>query len=445
MYQRYFGFKERPFRLVPDPAYLFMGGSHREAMAHLSYAVGSGDGFAMVIGEVGTGKTTLCRSFLERLEATVTSAYIFNPPADPVDLIRAVNRDFDLPVATDNLQDLVEDLNRFLIREKTAGRTVILVIDEAQRLSRQVLEQIRLLSNLETTRSKLLLIVLVGQPELQATLADPGLRQLRQRITARCRLAPLTLAETGAYIRHRLTVAADGPPVAFTPGAIRALFGFSGGIPRLINMACDRALLVAYAASDRLISRTVAVDAVRELSQDAPARRPVFGVRGLQTLVLAGVLVLALVVLGLDMAAPPQGDAPILPVVARRPGPKTPKVQPPPRTSVESALPRMWLMDRSKALDTVLSLWGCSAEPLDEAPDDDLAFFRRRVAPTGLAVYRIDDRPDLVDRLNLPALLVINDANGSGYAVLAALKDGQYLLRDGTAAETRAHPFRAGC
>jgi general secretion pathway protein A len=425
MYRRHFGFKERPFRLVPDPAYLFMGRSHREAMAYLSYAVQSGDGFTAVVGEVGTGKTTLCRSFLEQLDPGVTSAYLFNPPADPVDLMRAVNRDFGLPVSEGCLQDLVEDLNRFLIREKAEGRTALLVVDEAQRLSREVLEQIRLLSNLETTRSKLLLIVLVGQPELEQTLNDHGLRQLRQRITARCRLSPLTLAETGAYLRHRLAVAAEGEPVVFTPAAVRVIFGFSAGLPRLINMAADRALLVAYASSKDRIDGRSARGAVRELESDASVRRS--PAPGLVAAFVVAILALALHLgaglrTGLDASSGAIAKGSVTVAAPER-------AARPPTDALQGA---GWRMDRDTALETIAGLWGLAASPpVREAAGDDLAFFQTRCAPLGLSVYPVQAGLDLVGRLDLPALLALAEESGEpgGFAVLAAIDGDRYLLK----------------
>ncbi len=433
MYQRYFGFKERPFRLSPDPAYLFMGASHREAMARLLYAVRSGEGFATVIGEVGTGKTTVCRSLLDRLDADVSSAYIFNPPGDPVDLIRAINKDFDVPADTDNLQDLIEALNRFLIREKAAGRTVVLVIDEAQHLSRRVLEQVRLLSNLETTRHKLLLIILAGQPELQAALESPDLRQLRQRITARSRLGPLTLAETGVYIRHRLSVASTGEAVVFTSSAIRSLFRFSNGVPRLINMACDRALITAYANSRRGIDHSVVRQTLRELKAEASGR-PSFSDRPkLLGAGLLATLMLAAVSVGLESEVFRKTEGGAVPASVNRLFYKVPQFQQAIDEEAGTAIQgTSWRMDRDRALTKIAELWGVAAGPPEPYSGDDLAFFRARSRPLGLAVHHIVERPDLVERLNLPVLLALvgPDSPKIEYAVLAAIQDGHYHLRD---------------
>lgn len=440
MYIRHFGFSERPFRLLPDPAYLFMGRSHREAMAHLAYAVESGDGFATVIGEVGTGKTTLCRAFLESLGEDVASIYIFNPATDPVDLLRSINRDLDLPHDYQNLQDLIEVLNAFLIRENAGGRTVVLIIDEAQNLSRQVLEQIRLLSNLETARAKLLQIILVGQPELQETLSVPQLRQLRQRITLSCRIVPLSPTETGAYIRHRLSVAAPSGPVRFSSAAVHAIYRYSGGIPRLINTACDRALLTAYGASRQDVDRATAVSAVAELrSSAAPAghsSRPMRWLTGaaMAVLIIAGATGLGRMLSGANRsdsgpALPPKPPHQAPPAVENaKPAPL------PPAVDIESPAPLpprpgdSWRLDRIDALNLVLGAWGLPPQPRDPSMTDDEAFFRRCTEPLGLAVYRVDRRPNLVATLNLPAVLPLAKSDGEtkGYAALVAMKDERY-------------------
>jgi len=267
MYQNYFGFKERPFQLVPNPAYLFLSRSHEEAMAHLAYAVSEGDGFITIIGEVGTGKTTLCRAFIESLDDRCEVAYIFNPKLTAVELLEAVCDEFGIHAPVDtNAKDLIDALNRFLLEKKAAGRQAMLIVDEAQDLSREVLEQIRLLSNLETNSEKLLQIVLAGQPELDDLLESYKLRQLSQRITLSCRLTPLTYRETDRYIQHRIRIAARNQGVAFTQPALRKIHAYSGGIPRLIHIVCDRALLTAFVMNREKISGPIVDSAIRELS-----------------------------------------------------------------------------------------------------------------------------------------------------------------------------------
>jgi len=266
MYNKFFGFKEKPFKLVPNPEYLFLSKSHEEALAHLSYAISHGDGFVEITGEVGTGKTTLCRVFLDNLDPSIEAAYIFNPKLDALQLLKAINDEFGIDSTPDNTKDLIDRLNTFLIEKRRAGKKVLVLIDEAQNLSLEVLEQLRLLSNLETTQEKLLQIILVGQPELGAMLSSHQLRQLGQRITINCRLLPLTFHETKDYIRHRITLASHraGPP--FDKASYRAIFAYSGGIPRLINIACDRTLLNAFSRNSFKVTGAITKEAIYELS-----------------------------------------------------------------------------------------------------------------------------------------------------------------------------------
>ncbi|MGW8160828.1 MAG: AAA family ATPase [Desulfobulbales bacterium] len=275
MYNKFFGFKEKPFKLVPNPEYLFLSKSHEEALAHLTYAISHGDGFVEITGEVGTGKTTLCRVFLENLDKSIEAAYIFNPKLDALQLLRAINDELGIDSAPDNTKDLIDRLNEFLIDKKRSGQKVLVLIDEAQNLSHEVLEQLRLLSNLETTQEKLLQIILVGQPELGDMLSSHQLRQLGQRITINCQLAPLTFKETKDYIRHRIALASHraGPP--FDKASYRAIYEYSRGVPRLINIACDRTLLNAFSRNSFNITGAITKEAIDELTRKRvkPARR----------------------------------------------------------------------------------------------------------------------------------------------------------------------------
>ena len=266
MYSTFFGLKERPFQLVPNPVYLYLSRGHQEALAHLRYAVEHGDGFVEIIGEVGTGKTTLCRVFLENLHSRVKAAYIFNPKLNAIQLLKAINDEFGISSSADSTKALIDHLNQYLIKRKAAGNRVVIVIDEAQNLSKDVLEQLRLLSNLETTRSKLLQIVLVGQPELRKILNSHALRQLNQRITLRCTLTPLTQAESQQYIFHRIHIAATHPLISFTPNALKKIWRYSRGIPRRINILCDRALLTAFTRDGHKIHGKIVDLAIKELS-----------------------------------------------------------------------------------------------------------------------------------------------------------------------------------
>lgn len=279
MYQEYFGFKEPPFTLTPNPEFLFLSRCHQEAYAHLLYAIESRAGFIELSGEVGTGKTTLVRTLLTQLAPeTYRSALIFNPTLSPLGLLQEINREFGLPFSSKESRALHQSLNEFLLTENGANRTVVLVIDEAQNLSRDVLEQVRLISNLETEREKLIQIVLVGQPELRNLLAREDLRQLSQRITVRYHLSPMDGNDIHAYIRHRIRIAAKGrEPVSFSAAALKRIARSSKGLPRLINSICDRALLLAYTKDAREISGRMAAAAIADLSKEtgrSPALLP---------------------------------------------------------------------------------------------------------------------------------------------------------------------------
>jgi len=281
MYAEYFGLDEPGFSITPDPHYLFLSAQHREALAHLLYGAGEGGGFVQLTGEVGTGKTTVCRAFLEQLPDRVDVALVLNPALTATELLRSVCQEFhiDLPEGTPSIQELVRLLNEYLLAAHAQGRRPMLMIDEAQNLSPEVLEQVRLLTNLETDKHKLLQIFLVGQPELREQLRRKGLRQVAQRITARFHLEPLSAAETKEYIRHRLAVAGCQRPL-FSARALRRIYQLSGGVPRLINILCDRALLGAYATGRRRVDRRVVGRAARELALETPEKqgRPVAAV-----------------------------------------------------------------------------------------------------------------------------------------------------------------------
>lgn len=267
MYEAHFGLTEKPFSLTPNPRFLYLSRTHQEALAHLRYGLENRVGFIAVTGEVGTGKTTILRQLFEQLDETrFRLAMIFNPRLSVMELLRNVNREFGLPARKRSNLALVEELNQFLLAENRAGRIPTLIIDEAQNLEADVLEQIRLLSNLETDSDKLIQIVLVGQPELDALLDREELRQLAQRIAVRCRLDPLLYEEASGYIRHRLQVAGVFGDL-FEEKAQVAVCRWSGGVPRLINVLCDRALLCAYADGRHRVSSADVRQAAAELDR----------------------------------------------------------------------------------------------------------------------------------------------------------------------------------
>lgn len=265
MYLEYYGLKQAPFDLTPNPRFLFHSGKHREALNHLLYGIRERKGFVQLTGEVGAGKTTLCRALLEQLDGKYSTALILNPILDSNELMKAIAMEFGLNVKNLDRLDTVAIISEFLIKQVEAGKETILIIDEAQNLTEDLLEQVRLLSNIETDDRKLLQIILLGQPELRERLNSPRLRQLRQRITVRYHLAPLTRAEMTHYIQHRLQFAgAKGIPF-FTSPALWRVYRYTNGVPRLINAICDKALLAGFVErSDRITHRMVG-RAIREL------------------------------------------------------------------------------------------------------------------------------------------------------------------------------------
>ncbi|MBC5785903.1 AAA family ATPase [Ramlibacter sp. USB13] len=278
MYAAYFGLKQEPFSIAPDPRLLFMSEQHREALAHLLYGVQGGGGFVLLTGEIGTGKTTVCRSFLEQVPEHVNLAYIFNPKLTVLELLETVCHEFGVPVSLPaqraaTVKDFIDPLNAFLLRAHAEGRNNVLVIDEAQNLAPEVLEQLRLLTNLETSERKLLQVILIGQPELREMLARPELEQLAQRVIARYHLQALSREESEQYVRHRLEVCGLQRPLPFDRGALKLVHAASGGVPRRINLLCDRALLGAYANGEGQVTRGIVREAAAEVFPKVPRAR----------------------------------------------------------------------------------------------------------------------------------------------------------------------------
>jgi general secretion pathway protein A len=271
MYAPYFGLKENPFNLSPDPRYLFFTVQHREALNHLIYGITEKKGFIVVTGGIGTGKTTISRTLLANLDESVESALIFNSAVTDMELLETIHQELHISMngrKKKTKKRYIDALNEHLLKRFTAGRNVVLLIDEAQNLSHDVLEQLRMLSNLETDREKLIQIVLIGQPELQDLLMSPSLRQLNERITVRYDLKPLDRRSVQSYIRHRLAVAGGGETVHFTGPACHLIYRYSRGIPRRINAICDRAMLIAYANEKTNIDWKTVRDAVRDVGRN---------------------------------------------------------------------------------------------------------------------------------------------------------------------------------
>ena len=278
MYKTFFGFKEHPFNLTPDPRYLYLSRYHREALDHLLYGINQRKGFIAITGGVGTGKTTLCRALLDHLDENTKSALIFSSFVSHMEILKSIAHEFGipLPVETESKNALLDAINHFLLGVFREGGNALLLIDEAQNLSRTVLEQIRMLSNLETEKDKLIQIVLVGQSELKEVLSAHSLRQLDDRITVRYHLKPLDQKDVQGYVEHRLVVAGGKGDVKFSDGAFKRIYAYSGGNPRRINAVCDRALLLAYTAEKRTVSGKMAGHAILDLrgGMDAGEERP---------------------------------------------------------------------------------------------------------------------------------------------------------------------------
>jgi len=267
MYTSFFGLQEKPFAITPDPRYLYLSERHAEALAHLLYGINEAGGFIQLTGEVGTGKTTVIRSLLEQLPGHAEVALILNPRVTPAEFLLTICEELHLPVAEgtrDSTKTLMDMLGHYLLDAHARGRRVVLIVDEAQNLSFETLEQVRLLTNLETATTKLLQIILIGQEELRALLEQPDLRQLAQRITGRYHLSPLSRDETAGYVKHRMRVA-GATAEAFTPSALREIHRLSGGIPRVINVVCDRALLGAFTREDHRVGAAYIRQAAAEV------------------------------------------------------------------------------------------------------------------------------------------------------------------------------------
>lgn len=433
MYEQHFGLHHKPFAITPDPRYLFLSARHREALAHLLYGVGEGGGFVQLTGEVGTGKTTLCRSLLEQLPEQVDLALILNPRLDAVELVAAICDELKVPYppGSTSLKVLVGALNDHLLQSHAAGRRTVLVIDEAQNLNPEVLEQVRLLTNLETAETKLLEIILLGQPELREILERPDLRQLAQRITARYHLGSLSPEETIAYVRHRLRVAGVSRPL-FTPGALKALVKLSGGTPRLINVICDRALLGAYAEDRNDVDAQVLRQAAREVqaqgnlperwrrSLAAPARR---------RQLLAALLVLALIpAVIMGYRALPE----YLPAIPSDNFAEEPAAAPDPTALTAEPTDSDQLTQRLAALladstdagpwDALFQLWD-AAYQADRPPC-------AQALEQGLHCLEATGNWTRLRRLDRPALLQLQGPNGdTGTVLLTALDRQQATLR----------------
>lgn len=265
MYRDFFGLKEKPFNVTSDPNFLFLSRVHKEAFSQMLYGINERKGFLVITGEIGAGKTTVCRALLNRLDRNVKTAFIFNSTLPETQLLQTIVEDFGLSAERANKAAILRQLNNFLIAELGRGNNVVLIIDEAQNIKPSVLEEIRMLSNLETDREKLFQIILVGQPELKNKLDSPCLKQLKQRVSVRFHITPLEKDEVELYIYHRLSVAGSDGQIHFPQDSVEEIRRFSGGIPRLINLVCDKSLLAAYVMETKEITLSIVDRSIKEL------------------------------------------------------------------------------------------------------------------------------------------------------------------------------------
>ncbi|MBK1689068.1 ExeA family protein [Rubrivivax gelatinosus] len=429
MYASFYGLQREPFSIAPDPRFLYMSEAHREALAHLLYGLSGGGGFVLLTGEIGAGKTTVCRCFLEQVPSHCDVAYVFNPKLDALELLQTVCDEFrlEVPAGAATVKAYVDALNRFLLAAHAAGRHAVLVIDEAQALAPEVLEQLRLLTNLETDERKLLQIVLIGQPELRTMLARPELEQLAQRVIARYHLPALDAAETAAYVRHRLAVAGLAGDLPFDDDAIAALHRLCGGVPRRINLLADRALLGGYARGQRRVGRAVVERAAHEVfgtapAAPAPSRAPV----------VAAVLGVAALAVGALVWQAGRGDAtaaeagPVLPaalpaaaaasaavVAAAAPAASAPVAE---ELDAEALLARAAAReaDGVRALAARWKVQAGAGEPCSA------------LAATGLACWRTKTGLAQVRDLGRPGLLTLHGSDGRSGVVLLTGLDSEH-------------------
>jgi general secretion pathway protein A len=417
MYTSFFGLQEKPFAITPDPRYLYLSERHAEALAHLLYGINEAGGFIQLTGEVGTGKTTIIRSLLEQLPAHADVALILNPRVTPAEFLLTICEELRVPVpepGRGSVKLLMDLIGRRLLDTHARGRRVVLIVDEAQNLSAHTLEQVRLLTNLETATTKLLQIILIGQPELRDLLSRPELRQLAQRITARYHLNPLSQDETAGYVKHRMRVA-GATAEAFTPAALREVHRLSGGVPRIINVICDRALLGAFTHEDHRVSGKLVRDAATEVyGRPMPAPWLRWAIVG----AIAGAVLL--VAVGLwsmltDRRTTEATVADAAPVVASQiaqaePQPET--APPPPQPSFDELLARHGNDTTTEAaLGKLFASWGATYDPSGGRGCD-------QAARQGLECLFQKGSWAQLRTLNRPAILTLTDDIGRTHQVL---------------------------
>ncbi|MCD6526850.1 MAG: AAA family ATPase [Desulfuromonas sp.] len=419
MYKDYFGLKDKPFSIAPDPQYLYMSERHREALAHLIYGLQTDGGFVLLTGEVGTGKTTVCRCLLEQAPENTEIAFVLNPKLTAPELLATICDELgiDYPDGNSSIKVFVDGINRFLLDTHAKGRKTVLIIDEAQNLSIDVLEQIRLLTNLETNKQKLLQVIMLGQPELKAMLEQPELRQLAQRITARYHLEPLSPQEMVGYISHRLAVAGV-ERLLFPAATIRKLYRLSGGVPRLINLLCDRALLGAYVKEHNTVSRKLMTATARELFGDnSIASQQATPQRSAARWLLATVAVVSVALLAYSQwpgNAPQVTAEPMTPAQVVEQQIVAPALASPASEAEAPFAVLSWPQDlplansQALAYQALFRLWGYDYQPQNSLPgayalDQGMRYLNKRGSLGSLR------------QLNRPAVLTLTDRRGQTF------------------------------
>jgi general secretion pathway protein A len=412
MYCDYYGFREKPFNITPDPGFVFLSAQHKEAFAHLLYGIDNHVGFIALTGEIGAGKTTVIRTLLGQLASDrYRTALIFNPCLSSLGLMQSINREYGLSGSQSDPAGLLQELNLFLLAENAAGRTVVLVIDEAQNLEPQVLEQVRLISNLETERNKLIQIILVGQPELREILQRPELRQLAQRVGVNYHLRPMDFEDTQEYVAHRLEVAGRRDHALFSAGALRRIFRYSGGLPRLINLACDRSLLAGYTRELTPITAAMAASAIADVRIEEGEKST------LRRLLPAG-LVVALLALVAGAIYPPGRKT------AATPAPAAAVMSD--FSSARQDLANPGEMESLRlAFNPLAGRWRVAPLPRP-APGATAEILARQ---RGLETLRVAATPAELLRLDTPALLELTlPGGGRRYLAVTAATDGRFSV-----------------
>jgi len=424
MYLDFYSFREKPFNLTPDPRFVFLSRNHREAFAHLLYGINNRAGFILLTGEVGSGKTTVLRALLSQFDADhYRTALIFSPCLSPPMLLQNINREFGIPTSPSDSSSLLDALNPFLLQQNAEGHTVILVIDEAQNLEAPVLEQIRLISNLETDRDKLIQIVLSGQPEFMQVLKKKEMRQLNQRITVRYHLQPMDFQDTTAYINHRIEVAGRRDGSIFSKRALKRIYKYSRGLPRLINAACDRALLTGYSRDTARISSRIAAAGIKDMKGD-----PASYAQKQRLILIPTLVILAALLAGgiyfkrrdfmnqLNAWRPVEATAELTGEELSR--------------DMAAELGKVTESDSARrAFNTLASFWNVPSVP-ENGKFDHLNGLKREALARGLYLHRFSGNLGALLRIDTPAALELNipGIQGKRFVSLVGMEDKQLLV-----------------